>query len=57
MGYDFFDELGDTISRTTKDLSKRAGQLYESQKIRNRLSSEEHMVEKLKCDICYRIYT
>ena len=56
MGYDFFDELGDTISRTTKDLSKRAGQLYESQKIRNRLSSEEHMVEKLKCDIGNLIY-
>lgn len=56
MGYDFFDELSDTITRTTKDLSKRAGQLYEAQKIRSRLSSEEHMVEKLKCDIGNLLY-
>lgn len=56
MGRDFFDELGDTISRTTKDLGKRAGQLYESQKIRSRLSGEEHMVEKLNCDIGNLIY-
>ena len=29
MARDFFDELSDTITRTTKDLGKKAGQLYE----------------------------
>ena len=56
MGHDFFDDLSDTISRTTRDLGKRAGQIYESQKIRSRLSGEEHMVEKLKSDIGNLLY-
>ena len=47
MARDFFDELSDTITRTTKDLGKKAGQLYESQKIRSKISSEEQMVQKL----------
>ena len=36
MARDFFDELSDTITRTTKDLGKKAGQLYEAQKIRSK---------------------
>ena len=51
MARDFFDELSDTITRTTKDLGKKAGQLYETQKIRSKISSEEQMVQKLKADI------
>ena len=51
MTRDFFDELSDTITRTTKDLGKKAGQLYEAQKIRSKISSEEQMVQKLKADI------
>ena len=45
----FFDGLSETLTRTTKDLSKKAGQIYETQKIQRKVSSEEHMVEKLKC--------
>ena len=44
MARDFFDELSDTITRTTKDLGKKAGQLYEAQKIKSKISSEEQMV-------------
>ena len=51
MARDFFDELSDTITRTTKDLGKKAGQLYEAQKIKSKISSEEQMVQKLKADI------
>lgn len=51
MARDFFDELSDTITRTTKDLGKKAGQLYETQKIRSKISSEEQIVQKLKADI------
>lgn len=51
MARDFFEELSDTITRTTKDLGKKAGQIYETQKLRSRISSEEQMVQKLKADI------
>ena len=51
MARDFFDELSDTITRTTKDLGKKAGQIYETQKLRSRISSEEQMIQKLKADI------
>ena len=51
MARDFFEELSDTITRTTKDLGKKAGQIYEIQKIRSRIASEEQMVQKLKADI------
>lgn len=32
-------------------MGKKAGQLYEAQKIRSKISSEEQMVQKLKADI------
>ena len=56
MARDFFDELSDTITRTTKDFSKKASQIYETQKIRSKVSSEEHMIAKLKADIGNYIY-
>ena len=56
MGRDFFDELGDSISKKTRDLGKMAGQFYETQKIRSKVSSEEHMIAKLKADIGNYIY-
>lgn len=51
MARDFFDELSDTITRTTKDFSKKASQIYETQKIKSKIDSEEQMVQKLKADI------
>ena len=51
MARDFFEELSDTITRTTKDLGKKAGQIYETQKLRSRIASEEQMIQKLKADI------
>ena len=56
MARDFFDGLGDSISRKTRDLGKMAGQIYETQKIRSKISSEEHMIAKLKADIGNYIY-
>ena len=56
MERDFFDELGDTITKATKNLGKKANEFYETQKIRGRISSEEHMIRKLKCDIGNLIY-
>ena len=43
MERDFFDELGDTITKATKNLGKKANEFYETQKKRGRISSEELM--------------
>lgn len=59
MGTDFFDELGETLTRTARELGERAEQIYETQKIRNKISAEERIVDKLMEDmgnILYRRY-
>lgn len=53
----FWDDLGNTLTRKAKDLSSRAENLYEIQKIRNKLSAQERMTEKLMMDIGKMIYT
>ena len=53
----FWDDLGNTLTRKAKGLSSRAENLYEIQKIRNKLSAQERMTEKLKMDIGKMIYT
>ena len=47
----FWDDLGNTLTRKAKGLSSRAENLYEIQKIRNKLSAQERMTEKLMMDI------
>ena len=53
----FWDDLGNTLTRKAKGLSSRAENLYEIQKIRNKLSAQERMTEKLRMDIGKLIYT
>lgn len=53
----FWDDLGNTLTRKAKGLSSRAENLYEIQKIRNKLSAQERMTEKLMMDIGKIIYT
>ena len=53
----FWDDLGNTLTRKAKCLSSRAENLYEIQKIRNKLSAQERMTEKLMMDIGKMIYT
>ena len=53
----FWDDLGSTLTRKAKGLSSRAENLYEIQKIRNKLSAQERMTEKLMMDIGKLIYT
>lgn len=60
MGSEFFDGLGETISRTAKELGGKAEVLYGTQKLKSRISGEERVVEKLMSDmgnIVYRKYT
>ena len=52
----FWDDLGNTLTRKAKGLSSREN-LYEIQKIRNKLSAQERMTEKLMMDIGKLIYT
>ena len=63
MAADFFDGLVKTISKTTKELGKttkelgaRAEQTIEAQKIRNKITGEERIIEKIKVDIGDVIY-
>lgn len=53
----FWDDLGNTLTGKAKGLSSRAENLYEIQKIRNKLSAQERMTEKLMMDIGKMIYT
>lgn len=53
----FWDDLGNTLTRKAKGLSSRAENLYEIQMIRNKLSAQERMTEKLMMDIGKMIYT
>ena len=64
MAADFFDGLVKTISKTTKELGKttkelgaRAEQTIEAQKIRNKITGEERIIEKIKVDIGDVIYS
>lgn len=56
MGTEFFDGLGETITRTAKELGERAEQIYETQKIRNKISGEERIIDKVMADIGNLIY-
>ena len=53
----FWDDLGNSLPRKAKGLSSRAENLSEIQKIRNKLSAQERMTEKLMMDIGKLIYT
>ncbi len=63
MAAEFIDGLVKTITKTTKELGKttkelgaRAEQTIEAQKIRNKISGEERIIEKIKEDIGDVIY-
>lgn len=63
MATEIFDGLVKTLSKTTKELGKatkelgaRAEQGIEAQKIRNKIASEERIIEKIKVDIGDVIY-
>lgn len=56
MGTEFFDELGETITKTAKGLGERAEMLYEAQKLRNKISSEDRMIDKTMADLGNILY-
>jgi hypothetical protein len=41
MAKDFFGNLGQALSKTAKELSGRAEDVYETQRLKNKISAEE----------------
>lgn len=56
MGTEFFDELGETLTRTAKGLGERAELIYETQKLRNKISSEDRVIDKIMADLGNILY-
>ena len=56
MAKDFFGSLGETITKTARELSGRAEEVYETQRIKNRISGEKRQVEKVMADLGKIIY-
>ena len=42
MAKDFFGSLGETLTKTAKELSGRAEEVYETQRLKNKISGEDH---------------
>lgn len=56
MAKDFFGSLGETLTKTAKELSGRAEEVYETQRLKNKISGEERQVEKAMADLGRIIY-
>ena len=56
MGKEFFDGLGEAITKTARELGGRAETLYETQKMKNRISGEERQIRKIMAEIGKIIY-
>ena len=59
MAKDFFGNLGQALSKTAKELSGRAEDAYETQRLKNKISAEERQIDKIMADlgkIVYRHY-
>lgn len=53
---EFWDELSDSIVKTARGIGEKAESLYETQKLRSRISGEERVILKLKADLGNIIY-
>lgn len=56
MAKDFFGSLGETLTKTAKELGGRAEEVYETQRLRNKIAGEEKQVEKAMADLGRIIY-
>lgn len=59
MAKDFFGSLTNTFAKAAKDLTGRAETIYETQKLKNKISGEKQQIEKAMADlgrIVYRRY-
>lgn len=56
MGKDFFDGLGEAITKTARELGGRAETLYETQKMKNKIAGEERQIQKIMAELGKIIY-
>lgn len=56
MSDDFFMDLGETLSKTAKDITTKADGFFENQKIRTKILSEQRMIDKCMTDIGNILY-
>ena len=56
MAKDFFGSLGETLTKPAKELSGRAEEDYETQRLKNKISGEERQIEKAMADLGRIIY-
>ena len=56
MADDFFSELGETISKTAKDISTKADSFLEGQKTRTKIATEQRMIDKSMNDMGNMVY-
>lgn len=56
MAKDFFGSLGETLTKTVRELSGRAEEVYETQRLKNKISGEERQITKAMADIGKIIY-
>lgn len=56
MAKDFFGSLGETISKTAMELSGRAEEVYETQRLKNKIAGEERQVEKAMAELGRIVY-
>ena len=56
MAKDFFGSLGETLTKKARELSDRAEEVYETQRLKNKISGEERQITKAMADIGKIIY-
>lgn len=56
MGREFFEGLGETISRTAREIGGKAENLYETQKMKNRIAGEERQSQKIMAELGRILY-
>ena len=51
MAKDFLGNLGQALSKTAKELSGRAEDAYETQRLKNKISAEARKIDKIMADL------
>lgn len=56
MAKDFFGNLGQALSKTAREISGRAEDAYETQRLKNKISAEERQIDKIMADLGKIVY-
>lgn len=57
MGSDFLNGLGETITKTAKELGEKAESFYGVQKLRSKIASEKNLQEKALVELGKQVYS